>query len=366
MNGNNNRDSQVPDDQALLDEMMRDVRDGDQLYQPTNYWAVYEKVFLPELKRKGLRDFRRRRNSILNAFAASDLKFQGELKFDRSFRGSARIARVLNRLLQSPPFFSVKVSDLSESWVTEYFYWHVKKKFDRIGLDLRKCPTTRIGNPEDLLEIEGGLWSTAYLQYCSMFADAAESIGFQPDGTFCELGAGMGRNIEVLAHLFPKATLLLFDIPPQLYVSNQYLQTVFGSRVIGYREAKTLVPAAENFSEKIRGRIVILPTWRMPDWSGVKIDVFWNSASFQEMEPDVVRNYLNLVVKMRPEWIYINALPKGNYWGEWKSGLGGTKVPVSDNIYLNALQGSYALRRTYDTDYFLRCKDLKSYIFQKA
>ncbi len=50
---------QAEDDFELLSLMMNDLAAADPLYQPTPYWKDYEKLFLPELKRLGLRDFRR-------------------------------------------------------------------------------------------------------------------------------------------------------------------------------------------------------------------------------------------------------------------------------------------------------------------
>lgn len=66
-------DRQVADDFELLELMLDDIKKSPKEYQPTNYWTVYEKRFLPELFEQGLKDFRRRRNSILSSFGATDL-----------------------------------------------------------------------------------------------------------------------------------------------------------------------------------------------------------------------------------------------------------------------------------------------------
>jgi putative sugar O-methyltransferase len=204
------------------------------------------------------------------------------------------------------------------------------------------------------------------LQNCALLADFAKNVSLNKIDTILELGAGLGRNIEVLAHLLPNATLFVVDIPPQLYVTNQYLSKVFGDRVIPYRKAIALKPkTGQGLPVEVKGKIVILPSWQMPAWSDIKINLFWNSASFQEMEPDVVTNYLGLVKKMSPEWIYINALPGGNYRGTWSPGKGGTKLPVTDDIYRSALQPEYGLDSQYNTDYFLRINDYQSYIYKR-
>lgn len=355
---------QVSDDPQLLRTMMNDMKGADELYRPTNYWEHYQQFFLPELEARGLTDFRRRHNSILNSFGAVDLSFSGNLQYTgkRRIRGMNRMVRALSVLLKKMNLEYVP-TETSEN-ITRYFYAHVQDKFDRVGLDIHRCPTTDHGNPEDLVVIEDSKWSFAHLQICSMFIDTIPDVQFRDGMVFCEIGPGLGRNIEILARLYPNATLIVFDIPPQLYVANQYLRSVFGDRVLGYDEAVKIDP--ETAGKTISGMVVMLPSWKMPQWSGVKLDIFWNSASFQEMEPHVVQNYLSLVRKMDPQYVYINSLPGGNYWGEWHEGVGGTKAPISEEDFFKPLADQYNLKKKYYTDYFFEAYSHISYIFEKV
>ncbi|MCX5829744.1 MAG: putative sugar O-methyltransferase [Deltaproteobacteria bacterium] len=352
---------QVRDNLPLLAEMMDARFKCDPLYQPTLYWTVGERTFVRELQHVGLKDFRRRKGSILSSFGAVDLAIKGNIRFEPpvQFRGLWRINRGLLRVTQifEECYFTFNpniVHDPEE--ITKYFYRMVKYKYENLGLDIQKCPVSLWGNPEDLIELGGTFWSLAHLQYCSMFIDAARHITFGSDMVFCELGSGLGRNVEVLAQLFPEATFFVFDIPPQLYVAHQYLSEVFGNRLIKYNEAVLLKPTSgRSMPDCVKGKIVLLPSWFMPVWSDVKMDIFWNSASFQEMEPNVVVNYLRLVKTINPRWIYINALPKGK---------DGTKIPISDNYYTESLGSQYNLLCTYETDYFLRSQGYLSYVFK--
>src|SRR5205814_9938135 len=92
---------QVSDDAALLTEMMDDLRANDALFQPTNYWTYYQSRFLPELRKYGLENFRRRKNSVLNAFAAGDRLYRPRVKLRKMFRGSERISRIIDRIMFS-------------------------------------------------------------------------------------------------------------------------------------------------------------------------------------------------------------------------------------------------------------------------
>ena len=66
--------SQVMDDVLLLEQMVADEMAAPALFRSTNYWSMYSARFLPELRRVGLKDFRRRKNSILASFGATDLR----------------------------------------------------------------------------------------------------------------------------------------------------------------------------------------------------------------------------------------------------------------------------------------------------
>lgn len=356
---------QVPDEPALLSAMMSDMEKADELYRPTKYWMYAEDRLLPELRSRGLHDFRRRKNSVLIYFWATDLKIGGAIRHRFIKKPFVAVADFLNWLFTRTDILTVGLSKpINNDDITPYFFTHVRRKFMLAGLDIKKAGMNMVGNPEDLVKIDGALWSMYHLQHCSMVADAARYIPFSNKMVFCELGQGLGRTAQVLAQLYEDATFILFDIPPQLYVCNQYLKSIFKSRVIDYKEAIKLDPKKSSTLKKIKGKIVVLPSWKMPEWQNIKVSIFWNSASFQEMEPHVAVNYLNIVKKMKPDWIYINALPNGNTSSP-KAGERATREPVYDKYYIETLKDKFSLDKRYETDYFLTYAPYFSYIFKK-
>ena len=52
---------QVLDDLNLLELMLRETQDCPELYRPTNYWELYEKKFLPELRERGIEGFSKKK-----------------------------------------------------------------------------------------------------------------------------------------------------------------------------------------------------------------------------------------------------------------------------------------------------------------
>lgn len=354
----------VKDDPTLLDVMMSEMSHADALYQPTNYWAAYERSFLPELRKLGLANFRQRRHSILESFGAVDMVPFAEFVACAKIRGTGRLARCFNVVSSWLPGFKLVVQGYDAESTVKYFHHQVAQRFKVAGLDLQKCGTSDVGSPEGATEISGARWTARHLNYCMTVASAVPHVPFTDDMVFVEIGPGLGRNAEVLAKLYPQATIVLFDIPPQLYVLEQYLTAVFGNRILGYRTSTALAQEPNRLAA-IRGKIVVLPTWHLPLWQDVQADIFWNSASFQEMEPDVVRNYLRLVKGLRPKCIYLNELAGGNYWGKPTPHAGGTLEPVTDEIYLSALADSYDCIARYPTEYFLHDWDYTSYVFSR-
>jgi len=60
-----------------------------------------------------------------------------------------------------------------------------------------------------------------------------------------------------------------------------------------------------------KGKIFIFGNWKLPELMNLNYDLFWNSASFQEMEPDVVLNYLKYVNQQTNRYVFLHELMEG-------------------------------------------------------
>lgn len=111
----------------------------------------------------------------------------------------------------------------------------------------------------------------------------------RPPKSFLELGGGCGVLGEIVMSHDPEARYVDCDIPPLLTVSSYYLTELFGDdRVLTYDDS-----VADTGPIDVP-RSACLPNWRIRDVNG-RFDVFVNSFSFQEMEPDVVEQYIDTV-----------------------------------------------------------------------
>src|SRR5262249_51057596 len=137
-----------------------------------------------------------------------------------------------------------------------YFHFQVTRKFDPLGISLDLLGTDRIGNPEGVVSLGGALWSWNHLNCASLLGDALRQIPLGELNTIVELGPGLGRNVQMLARLRPDATILCFDIMPQVYVANQYLKTAMPQRVLPIEQSIDLEPRAESLA-RARGKVVV-------------------------------------------------------------------------------------------------------------
>lgn len=282
-----NRPLQVEDDDALLDLMLSDVQSAPEIFQPTNYWSVYHERIVPELREKGLNDFRRRRVTTLHKFGATDsfpevrLDFRSQRylnnRYTRKIKPWERFLELLNAT--QLVLAHRQVRQMVERYVAE-------AKVDSIDFE-----ASLVGNPQDIVRINGKKYTQRILDHYLKYLYCRQYIDFETTKVFVELGPGSGKQVEVIRKLHPEACFFLFDIPPQLYVCEQYLKSVFPGSVVSYRSTRDLTqpPAVEP------GTIYILGNWQFPLIDQLKVDLFWNSASFQEMEPHVVAEYLKHV-----------------------------------------------------------------------
>ncbi len=174
--------------------------------------------------------------------------------------------------------------------ILESTYWMAAAIGNASGAEpLERLDTSLIGNPEAVFVKQGRHYTPAAFDYYLRYAYCCRYTSFAEGILIAELGSGSGKQVEVIKKLHPTTRFLLFDIPPQLYVCEQYLKAVFPGQLVSYRQTRDWPKLADPKP----GQIFIMPNWKFPYLAALGCDLFWNASSFQEMEPDVVANYLN-------------------------------------------------------------------------
>jgi len=332
---------QVEDDFNLLCLMMEDTASAQAEYRPTQYWKRYEDYFMPELRTLGLHDFRKRHKSVLSSFGATDLVPHVDVASSRIFShrwirrlpGWSTLINLANALVR--PCESLLLwrgISLQDLFVSTYYLAATIGKLSG-AKPLGELSVSLAGNPEEVFTKDARNYTTSALYYYLRYAYCCRFTCFDNDPLIVELGSGCGKQVEVIKKFHPGARFLLFDIPPQLYVCEQYLKAVFPDQVVSYRETREW----HQLGELKPGYIYIMPNWKFPGIQSISVDLFWNAASFQEMEPNVVENYLRFV-RVAAKEVFLQEKMGGKEVAQ-KSGQVGVQQQTTLKEYKAGLKG---------------------------
>lgn len=292
----------IEDRPDLLEEMVADEKAAPPEYRATNFWDVYERSLLHQLRTQGLCGFRGRRDSIMHNFLATSVApEEAPVRAGPTFLPD-RIRAHLGRWR----YGAVDGRAYREQLFMDN--WRLAHEAAKAcgARPLSAISTSLAGGPGETFTVEGRVYTFSTLYYYRQYVWVAGRFDFDAARIVVELGAGAGYFIEILKKLHPHLTILLFDLSPQLYVSSSYLACALGGEVMDYRQAKHI----ESLREVPEGSICPMGAYRFPILASGNIDLFWNSASFQEMEPDVVANYLGFV-RRSARAIYLRQMALG-------------------------------------------------------
>lgn len=314
----------IENDPELLDMFIEDMDQQSDLWKPTSYWKTQNRRMQRQLEEFGLNGFR----TNWRLMRGIDLgpKQAGLLRppiFKRS---------IVSRLARHMPFTSTYeryIDNLTMDSNTAYaaliteklsLLYELLTRGDYSGSILDRVEDSCIGNP-NIYEFGEKQYSSNLLHHICLVGlmfRLSESTDFK---RVIEIGGGYGVLPEIFFKLFDLGMeyFVEVDIPPLVYVTTQYLKAIFPDKVIDYRQVRL----EETISRSdISGKILIIPPWKVPNLR-MNFDLFWNSASFQEMEDDVIENYLKYIQNSTKN-VFVNTLTQGH-----KQGLGGQHETIS-------------------------------------
>jgi len=319
---------QVKDDEKLLELMIEDSKSVSNLYKPTNYWEILVEEIMPELHKQGLHDFRRRKNSVLSFLSYTDLFPVSHVIQDSPKKTS--IARKLMKILFKMSFKKDRIKKWFDYISNTYSgvslldtnllcYFLAKNYGEKNGAkSIEEFEASAFGNPENTFFVDKKMYTISLLDCYMQYAYCCKFMNFDSINAVMEVGSGFGKQVEVIKKLHPHLNFYLFDLPTSLYVCEKYLSSVFPESVISYRETRGMKRLPENQD----GKIFFFGNWKISELENLKCDFFWNSASFQEMEPDVVLNYLKYVNQQTTKFIYLKERMSGGPLAEVKGKIG--------------------------------------------
>lgn len=287
------------DDLALLDLMMEDQKVQGDLYRPGPYWVGYCGQMRAALARRGLGEFRS--DAVIGkGFADTCCLDPLDLMPMHTLRH--RLARYLlgRRAVRTTvlrPYYE------RLRWWANYAQDFKDRYYNRLlgpwFSDFSRrhsLPETTVGRPTRVVDLGGQAIGEGYLSAFARIDNRKDRVDFRQTGSVLEIGGGYGAMAHSLLHLFPNIRKYVYiDVPPTLYVGTQYLKHFFGESVVSYELTRHLDRIA--FSPDDRLEIFPLCPWQIERFAS-DVDLFWNSASFQEMPEPAVANYIRHIVRL--------------------------------------------------------------------
>jgi putative sugar O-methyltransferase len=284
-------------DSLNMKELLKEYKNSPKEFHVTSYWASYEKRVLETISSIDIEQLRSGKYPVLATFGFNDAvyTYHPNLPLWKKI-----ILKFIHRfIIKDRPVLPYK---LQTKDIQEMAYHHCKIMGDLTKAHpIDSIEASEFGNPQDIFEINGRKYTMPFLSFYRRYCFANKNIDFKGDEVIVELGSGSGYQIEVLKKMYPNITVLCFDLPSQLYLCQQYLSGALGKENIIGTETTIKWNDISNIQ---KGGIHFFGNWQLPMLQDFQYDIFWNAASFGEMEPKIVENYLSFI-KGNANWIYL-------------------------------------------------------------
>lgn len=326
----------IPRFEALTARTLDELASCPDVYRPTRFWGPGLTQLLSDMAEQGLPAFQRWQSAGFwflpqygNGFTDTTIR----MVFNRAVKVNPRVRR---RWLRS-------ALDGSTEARRDFDALRLAWDQGRWPMDLESHGASRVGDPPQeyrLVEGSEARFSKPFLNYLLCLAALSQHVEEAPR-SFLEIGGGYGALGEIVLSRDATARYVNLDIPPLVTVSSYYLTELFGDeRILTYGDQ---VPSSGRIEVP---RSACLPNFRISDIGG-PFDVFVNTYSFQEMEPDVVEHYIDAVCRAGVQYV----VSLNSKHGKPKVADGheiGVVDPVTSDLIVKLFeQRGYAVCATY-------------------
>jgi putative sugar O-methyltransferase len=334
----------------LCTKLISKYNEAPNIFQATKYWEYYVKKIFTDIESLDSSNIRSGKYHSFIHFGFNETIYKDLYNMSIVKRLVINLMRMISSKMSIYPY------SLNLHSIRRAAYRHCELYGELTGSkSIKDYSTSKYGNPSDLFEINGNLYTMQSLNSYIRYSFINKHVNLTGNEIIVELGSGAGHNIELIKKLHPNITVLIFDLPAQLYLSNLYLTNAIGN--------DSVVPMADtiewnNLDTLQQGKIHFFGNWQIPLLMSYKFDLFMNAASFGEMEKSIVKNYLSYILGNAKKIYLLNA-KKG------KETLGKNTVsePIQFKDYQDYLVG-YKLVEEDDAYYAHKIMDMSGGYFQ--
>jgi putative sugar O-methyltransferase len=285
------RQSLATQDSERIASMFSALATEEPLARPSRYWQELNKMNLAQLEQHGYENFKR--TIALTYFTwVRILPWNSQIIFLCKKLPIRSILRALRGALDVPrqSYFSKFDAIHSFSYgLLSLLLWEylLQMPLPKEFLTLRE---PKEGNPPFIyprpeMRVSQDL-GNSLLEYDSF------QVAIPPtcQSTILELGGGYGRTAFVILSMHPSMKYILVDIPPALWIAEQYLSSIFHDRrIFRYRSFDKFEDIANEYAS---AQIVFLLSSQLGKVPSNSADLVINISSLHEMRRDQIGHYL--------------------------------------------------------------------------
>ena len=296
---------------------------ADPLYAPTPFWAAASRRLAEDLAPDRLARFRSLPEPLSFFVPTYGSPGLGLLR--------DHLAAIADLAVSASP----KQAALLENWTSGRSHAHSDYRVfsavaRRHAPQLLAFTESEVGEPIEHHVFAGKRYSRSALNYLLGLCFLAQATDLSKLHSFLEIGGGFGSLGEILARTAGsrESRYIDVDIAPTCFFADYYLRHACPDiplRGVTDFLGNGPIPVTQL------PRLSVMPNWAIEHVEGA-IDVFVNFISFQEMEPDIVRNYLTQVDRLAPKWILLRNMREGKQL-RTKENPVGVDTPIFSEFY---------------------------------
>lgn len=334
----------------LVQDMNAEVQSGPAIYRPSRFWEKLGIVNAAQLRDPGFQSFKRTINQ--NYF-----NWVIDRPWDPQYRSliaewlrhpalgvtAARIIdgariEVTTARRQALPSSAMRLSHA----IFVAMLWDHARREDQMRL-LDRLSEPSLGDPILVSHRGRAISQDLANSVMDLYSIGGAFRGSVPaNATVVELGPGYGRLGWLLLSVVPGVRYIAVDIPPALAVAQEYLTRLFPDLVTAHFQR-----GLNHLGPELSGaRLAFLTPNQLDGIASLEADLFINISSLQEMRPEQISHYLNVVDRHTRGVFYMKQLRS------WTNPQDGVTVSEGDYAVPTSWRTVFHRRHPIQTQFF--------------
>jgi putative sugar O-methyltransferase len=327
-----------------IDQMTRCIAEQPRtdLYGPAAFWESLGEKHKDLLKESGFEKFKQTINFEYHQYEISSIADRKILRLFRLLLEAFQIpyGMVLTRIDANGTLKNVSRVRPDFSFSPRLYsffmglYWQYALIKDRIGC-LSVCDEPLTGGPIPVT-YQGKLVSQDLATSSMELNCIAAHIDMSKVKKIAEIGAGYGRLANLAASTYAEMEYCIFDIPPALAISQNYL-----AQTMGEGKVRMFSRAAAEFASMDKPSSHMIKAFlphQLECFPDGYFDLVINISSFDEMSREQVENYFSLIDRKCNGWLYLKGHKTAPRWCD-VSGGGLSELPYKRSWRLDFQAG---------------------------